>query len=169
MGSIKIRRRIGHNWSDLFDLVADIESYPEFVPSCQRTKVLSRKVGESGRTVIVSRMTVGISALHVSYANRTLADPETRRIRVDAVDGPLRHLKAVWKFAPEGEQATEVEFAVNYEFSSPMLAVLAATIFDSMFHQILEAFEHRADQVFGSGKRAIARRGEPAELALRAR
>jgi coenzyme Q-binding protein COQ10 len=170
MGTIKIHKRIDHHWADLFDLVTDIEKYPKFVPCCQRTKMISQKAGESGRTVIVSRMTVGVSALHVSYANRTVADREKRQITVNSIDGPLRHLKAVWKFDPHGEAATDVEFAVSYEFSSPMLAVLAANIFDAMFNQILEAFEERADRLFRGDKRAakpIPRLADTAGFAVR--
>ena len=168
MGSITVRKRIGHHWSALFDLVADLESYPQFVPCCQGTKVLSHKVDQSGRTVIMSRMTVGVSALHVSYANRTVADRQARQISVTSVDGPLRHLKAVWTFDPQGEAASDVAFAVTYEFSSPMLAVLAANIFDTMFLQILDAFERRADQLLHAPNRSgasVPRRAETAKLA----
>jgi coenzyme Q-binding protein COQ10 len=148
MGNIKIRKRIDHYWVDLFDLVADIESYPKFVPHCERTNVLARKVDPAGKTVIVSRMTVGLSALHVSYANRTIADLPGREIKVHAVDGPLRRLDVTWTFKPAGDKATDVAFSVNYEFSSPMLGVLASGMFESMFRQILEAFDQRADQLF---------------------
>src|SRR5215204_2155548 len=110
MGTFKARRRIRHNWSDLFGLVADIESYPKFVPCCQATKVLARTGDGTHTTVIVSRMTVGVSALHVSYANRTLADLRERRITVESVDGPLRHLRAVWEFTPDGYEWTNVSF-----------------------------------------------------------
>jgi coenzyme Q-binding protein COQ10 len=153
MGNIKVRKRIAHHWADLFDLVADIESYPAFVPCCQRTNVLSRKADGAGNTVIVSRMTVGVSALHVSYANRTTASLPERRIRVQALDGPLRRLEVTWSFNPDGDTATDVAFSVSYEFSSPMLGVLASGMFDSMFRQIVDAFEKRADQLFRHGDR----------------
>ena len=165
MGNFKMHKRIRHQWSDLFDLVADIESYPNFVPCCQATKVMARKGDGTDTTVIMSRMTVGVSALRVSYANRTLTDLRERRITVESVDGPLRHLRAVWEFAPDGDEWTDVSFAVSYEFSSPMLAVLASGIFESMFRQILDAFEQRADQLFRSPA-ARAARTRKAEIAL---
>jgi coenzyme Q-binding protein COQ10 len=165
MGNLTVRKRIRHHWSDLFGLVADLESYPKFVPCCQATKVLARTGDGTGTTAIMSRMTVGVSALHVSYANRTLADLRERRITVESVDGPLRHLRAVWEFTPDGDEWTNVSFTVSYEFSSPMLAVLASGIFESMFRQILDAFEQRADKQF----RRPAARAAPtrkAEIAL---
>ena len=148
MANIEMRKRLRHHWADLFKLVAELERYPEFVPCCQRTRVLSRTADGPDRTVIVSRMTVGISALHVSYANRTVADLSKRQISVDAIDGPLRYLNVLWTFNPDGDEWTEVGFAVSYEFSNPVLGALASGPFNSMFRQILEAFERRADQLF---------------------
>ncbi len=148
MASIKMRKRLHHHWEDLFRLVAELEKYPEFVPNCQLTKVLSRTSDGPDRTVIVSRMTVGISAVRVSYVNRTVADLGKRQITVDAVDGPLRCLNVAWTFDPDGDAWTDVGFAVRYEFSNPVLGALASGLFDSMFRRILDAFERRADQLF---------------------
>lgn len=154
MGSIKVRRRLAHRWADLFGLVADIERFPEFVPCCQRTHVLRREVDPAGNTVIVSRMTVGVSALTVSYVNRTVVDLQGRRISVSAADGPLRRLDVLWTFSPKTETTTEVGFSVSYEFNGIMLELLAASMFDAMFRQIVGAFERRADQLSCRGVRA---------------
>jgi coenzyme Q-binding protein COQ10 len=167
MGHFRARKRIPHHWSDLFGLVADLESYPKFVPCCQATHVLSRKGHGTDKTLIVSRMTVGISALHVSYANRTLADLRERRITVESADGPLRHLCVLWDFTPVGDEVTDVSFKVSYEFSSPMLAVLASGIFESMFRQIIDAFEERADHLFRHrGARTARPVARTADMAL---
>jgi coenzyme Q-binding protein COQ10 len=155
MDYLTIRKRIRHRWADLFNLVAELKSYPNFVPCCQRVRVFSRKADGPDKTVIISRMTVGLSALQVSYANRTVADLAAREIRVDAIDGPLRHLRVVWKFNPDGEEWTEIAFAVTYEFSSPILGALASRMFDSMFRDIVDAFERRADHVFGRAESQI--------------
>jgi coenzyme Q-binding protein COQ10 len=157
MNSLEVRKHIQHNWTHLFHLVEELERYPEFVPCCQRTVVLSRKTDGADKTIIVSRMTVGLSALHVSYANRTVADPHKRQVAVEALDGPLRYLKAVWMFEPDQDGGTEVRFTVDYEVSSPMLGALASNVFDSMFRQILDAFEHRADSVRSGSSAAVGR------------
>jgi coenzyme Q-binding protein COQ10 len=153
MANIEVRKRIGHHWADLFGLVADIEKYPEFVPCCQRTHVLTREADRAGKTVIVSRMTVGVSALRVSYANRTIADLPGRRIDVHAIDGPVRRLDVAWTFNPDGETATDVDFSVSYAFSNPMLGAVASNMFELMFRQIVDAFEKRADRLFRHGDR----------------
>jgi coenzyme Q-binding protein COQ10 len=141
-------RRIRHRWSDLFDLVLDVERYPQFVPHCAAVKVYSR-AAEAGRTAVVSRMTVSLAGVEVSYANRTSADAAARRIEVAAIEGPLRHLHVVWTFQPEGEEWTRVGFSVDYAFDSALLSAVASRAFDAMFGDILAAFERRADRLYG--------------------
>jgi len=146
---IRITKRIGHRWDDLFNLVLDVESYPAFVPHCRQVRLLSRRAESSTSTVIVSRMTVGLAALEVSYANRTNGDVARRIIEVEAIDGPLRYLRAVWRFVPHGDHRTEIDFSVDFEFSSLLLAAVASRVFGSMFGEMVDAFERRADRLFG--------------------
>jgi coenzyme Q-binding protein COQ10 len=142
-------RRIRHRWIDLYDLVLDLERYPDFVPRCRAVKVYSRDEASSGCTVIVSRMTVGIAGFDVSYANRTTGDAVARRITVTALDGPLRELNVLWTFEPNGEEWTRVGFSVDYAFESAILEAVAARAFDAMFGEILTAFERRANRLYG--------------------
>jgi len=109
---------------------------------------LSRKMEGPSMTIIVSRMTVGFLAFEVGYANRTAADVIRRRISVEALDGPLRYLSAVWSFEPRDECHTQLHFSVNYEFSNPVLAAVASRVFAAMFGEILNAFERRAAYLF---------------------
>jgi coenzyme Q-binding protein COQ10 len=141
-------KRIRHCWTGLFDLVLDLERYPEFVPHCRAVKVFSRQAGGHDRTVIVSRMTVGIAGLDVSYVNRTTGDAAARRIEVTALDGPLRRLHVLWTFEPDGEKWTRVGFSVDYAFDSAILSAIASRAFDAMFGDILAAFERRADRLY---------------------
>jgi coenzyme Q-binding protein COQ10 len=148
MPKVKITKKVAHRWADLFKLVLDVESYPAFVPHCRQVKLLSRTAESSTDTVIVSRMTVGLSALQVSYSNRTNGDFAARTIKVEAIDGPLRRLRAVWRFNPDGDDRTEIDFSANFEFSSLILAALASRVFSSMFGEMVDAFERRADRLF---------------------
>ena len=148
MTSMQTTKLVGYPWSDLFNLVLDVKSYPEFVPRCREVRLLSHRTTEPGVTIIVSRMTVGFSVFEVSYANRTTADTAGRRIRIEALDGPLRFLIAVWRFEPRDEDHTQLHFSVNYEFSNPVLAAVASRVLDAMFGEILNAFERRAAHLF---------------------
>ncbi len=148
MTSVQTTKLINYPWSDLFNLVLDVKSYPEFVPHCREVRLLSRKMEEPGMTIIVSRMTVGFSAFEVGYANRTTADATGRKISVEALDGPLQYLSAVWSFEPRDENHTQVHFSVTYEFSNPVFAAVASRVFAAMFGEILDAFERRAIHLF---------------------
>jgi coenzyme Q-binding protein COQ10 len=141
-------RRLHHRWNDLYDLVLDLERYPAFVPGCRAVKVYSRVAAAAGRTVIVSRMTVGIAGFDVSYANRTTGDALARRIEVRALDGPLRRLDVLWTFEPDGEEWTKVGFSADYAFDSALLSAVASRAFGAMFGEILAAFERRAGRLF---------------------
>ena len=149
MTSIQTTKFVGYPWSDLFNLVLDVKSYPEFVPRCRAVRLLSQRVAGPGITIIVSRMTVGFSVFEVSYANRATADMIGRQISIKALDGPpLRFLNAVWRFEPRDEDHTRLHFSVDYEFSNPVLAAVASRVFGAMFDEILNAFERRAAQLF---------------------
>jgi coenzyme Q-binding protein COQ10 len=156
MTSVQTTKLVRYPWSDLFNLVLDVKSYPEFVPHCHAVRLLSRKMEEPGMTIIVSRMTVGFSAFEVGYSNRTTGDAIGRRISVEALDGPLRYLRAVWRFEPRDEDHTQLHFSVNYEFSNPVLAVVASHVFNAMFGEILNAFERRAAELFSDRTSASA-------------
>jgi coenzyme Q-binding protein COQ10 len=161
MTSVQTSRVLGYPWPALFNLVLDVECYPQFVPHCREVRLLSHRMEEPGTTIIVSRMTVGFSVLQLGYANQTVGDAISRRIRVDALDGPLRYLRALWSFEPLDEGYTRIQFSVDYEFNNPVLAAVASRVFEVMFSEILNAFERRAAHLFpGSASAgASARRG----------
>jgi len=173
MAHLRIAKRLRHDWTALFKLVADMESYPAFVPNCRHVRVFSRRTDQAGRTIVLSRMTVGVSRLEVSYANRTIADFAARRISVNSIDGPLRRLRVAWTFTP-AEEETDVEFTADYEFGSRIFAALASRLFDGLFGAMVEAFARRADALFGDAPagraKGAGRKTAPARegLALRA-
>jgi coenzyme Q-binding protein COQ10 len=150
MPEVKIRKPIRHRWNDLFRLVADVESYPAFVPHCHNVVLLSRKEESATRTVIISRMTVGLSALQVSYTSRTVADSAARRIDIEAIEGPLCRLRGAWVFSPRADDVTDIDFWAIYEFNNVLLSGLASRLFGALFGKIVDAFEQRADRFFKS-------------------
>ena len=112
----------------MFDLVADVERYPEFVPLCTGLKVRRRQRDLSGRETLVADMSVGYRAIREQFASRVTLDRGRREILVEYIDGPFSHLQNIWTFRPEGEDATSsscrVEFFIDYEFKSRMLSRL---------------------------------------------
>jgi coenzyme Q-binding protein COQ10 len=141
---VTVRRSLAQDSKALYALVLDIESYPLFVPGCARVRVLSRREIAPGRMEIVSRMTVGVLPLQMTYANCTSADRDGKLIRVTSADGPLRHLHVLWRFEPLGPERTLIILDVTYEFRNPIVAALAASAFERLFAQLVDAFGRRA-------------------------
>ena len=148
MPQFKTSRRVHHSADNMFALVADVESYPEFVPLCQSLEVRSRK-NEGGRDVITATMTVAYKVLRESFTSRVALNPEAREIHVAYLDGPFRYLENVWQFRPVGETGCEVGFSIAYEFRSRLLQGLMGAVFDKAFRKFSAAFEKRADEIYG--------------------
>jgi coenzyme Q-binding protein COQ10 len=142
-------RRAQHAASQMFDLVADVERYPEFVPLCQSLQVQQRKTEGEGVEVLTARMTVAYKLLHETFTSRVTLDRPHLRIGVEYLDGPFRRLDNRWTFRPLGERECEVEFFISYEFRSRTLGFVMGTVFDAAFRRITQAFERRADAIYG--------------------
>jgi coenzyme Q-binding protein COQ10 len=149
MPQFSTRRRVGHSATDMFDLVADVERYPEFVPLCRALKVRQRTPGGEGIETIVADMTVSFKLVRESFRSRVTLDRPKLQILVEYLQGPFSHMQNRWTFTPTGEQSCEIEFFIDYEFRSRMLGVLMGSMFDAAFRRFATAFEARADQVYG--------------------
>ncbi len=134
----------------MFRLVADVEKYPQFVPLCQGLHVRGRKELENGNTVLVADMTVAYKLFKETFTSRVELRPEERTILVEYLDGPFKHLENTWTFEDTGEGRSKVGFFISYEFRSRTLGSLMGVMFDKAFRKFSNAFEARADQVYGA-------------------
>ena len=139
----------------MFDLVADVERYPEFVPLCEALVVRDRRERD-GREVLTADMSVGFKAVHEAFTSRVILDREALTIRATYVDGPFRSLDNRWAFVPLDPNRCQVRFAIDYEFRSRMLAALMGSQFDRAFRKFAAAFEERADHVYGRSSAAAS-------------
>jgi coenzyme Q-binding protein COQ10 len=142
-------RNLRHSAADMFELVADVERYPEFVPLCSSLKVRRRIEGSEGVQILVADMTVAYKLIHESFVSRVTLDRPTLQILVEYLDGPFSHLENRWTFRPTGERTCEVRFFISYEFRSRMLGMLLGSMFDLAFRRLATAFEARADKIYG--------------------
>jgi coenzyme Q-binding protein COQ10 len=147
MPRFSTRRRVDHAAADMFDLVADVEKYPQFVPMCSALRVRSRTTKAEGVIVIVAVMTVAYKLIHQTYTSRVTLDRPKLSIQVEYLDGPFSHMQNRWEFHAAGENACEVEFFVDYEFKSRTLSMLMGAMFETVFRRMAAAFEKRADEV----------------------
>lgn len=133
-------------WSaeQMFDLVADVARYAEFLPWVIATRVKSDSENE-----MVADMLVGFSAIREKFTSRV----EKRRpdeIRVHYIDGPLRDLDNLWLFRAISPTRCEIEFDVKFAFRNALFEKLAGQYFDKAFRKMVAAFENRAEQLYGS-------------------
>jgi coenzyme Q-binding protein COQ10 len=141
-------RRVKHSPAEMYALVADVEKYPQFLPLCEGLTVRRRTPREGGGEVVLADMTVGYKAIRETFTSRVTLDPTNLKILVEYVDGPFRYLENRWSFKPH-DKGCEIGFFISYEFASRMLGLLMGAMFDKAFRKFAEAFEKRADAIYG--------------------
>lgn len=144
MPGIRDTRQLPYTPEQMYDLVADVGRYAEFLPW-----VIATRVRSDSETEMVADMVVGFNALRERFTSRV----EKHRpdyLRVHYVDGPLRDLDNQWRFIPLGEHGCSVDFCVDFAFKSKMFEALAGQYFDRAFRRMVEAFEKRAEQLYGT-------------------
>jgi ribosome-associated toxin RatA of RatAB toxin-antitoxin module len=134
---------VNHSAQEMFSLVSDIESYPAFLPWCDRASVAERG---AGRTVATLRINFRGLKEEFTTENR---DRGSERIDMKLVSGPFRKLEGSWRFTPLSERACKVELDLRYEFASGLLEKLAGAVFDEIAGSLVDAFARRADGRFG--------------------
>ena len=148
MPAFTVKRRVRHSAENMFDLVADVERYPDFVPLCRDLKVRRRIAEGEGVEIVVADMTVAYKLIRETFRSRVTLDRPKLRILVEYLEGPFSHLQNRWSFHDNGEDACTIEFYIEYEFRSRTLGFLMGTMFDAAFRRFAAAFERRADQVY---------------------
>lgn len=162
MPSFRTTRRVRHSAAQMFDLVADVEAYPQFLPLCQALRIRRRAASGEGIETIIAAMEVGFRGIHQAFNSRVTLDRPRLNILVEYIDGPFSHLENRWSFRnlrAAGDPSTPalvrptctVEFYISYEFTSRTLGLLMGTMFDTAFRKFAEAFENRADEIYGRG------------------
>jgi coenzyme Q-binding protein COQ10 len=147
MPTFETTRTVPHTPRQMFDLVADVERYPEFLPLCEGLTVRSRKERD-GRTLLIADMTVGYKAIRETFASQVLLRPDDLVIEVKYLDGPFRYLDNRWTFTPAGIDGADVHFFIDYEFKSRILGAMMGAMFDRAFRMFTEAFEARAAKIY---------------------
>jgi coenzyme Q-binding protein COQ10 len=142
-------RHVAHSARQMYDLVARVEDYPEFVPLCTALRVRKRLPNGAGE-ILVADMEVGYRAIREKFTSKVTCDPDARTIDVAYVDGPFRRLVNRWRFVDKEGGGSTVEFYIEYEFRNRALALVMGAVFDRAFRQFADAFEARADKIYGA-------------------
>lgn len=153
MPQFTTKRRVPFSPQQMFDLVADVEKYPLFLPLCDSLAITSCEQ-RGAETVLVATMGIGYKAIRERFTTRVTLRPGSQTILVEYLDGPFKRLENRWRFldAPGG---SDVDFFIDYEFRSIALGLLMGALFDTAFRRFAEAFEARARVVYGAKGPAI--------------
>jgi coenzyme Q-binding protein COQ10 len=152
MPSFATTHRVPFTPRQMFDLVADVSRYPEFLPLCEALDVKSRE--RQGETeVLIAQMTVGYMAIRETFTSRVVLDAGALAVRAGSVpeypSGPFRSLENRWTFTAAPGEGCDVGFHIAYEFKSVMMQMLVGSLFDRVFRRYTQAFEDRARVVYG--------------------
>ncbi len=143
------KRRVRHAAADMFDLVADVDKYPQFVPLCRSLRVKERIAEPENVEIVIADMTVAYKLVQETFTSRVTLDRPNLQIHVDYLRGPFSRMVNRWEFHPVTDGSCDVIFFISYEFRSRMMGMLMGAMFDIAFRQFSSAFEKRADQVYG--------------------
>jgi coenzyme Q-binding protein COQ10 len=158
MPTFSTTRRVPFTPRQMFDLVADVEKYPLFLPLCEKLVVRKRERA-GGRQILIADMTVGYHAIRETFTSRVTLDPDGLVVHAGSVpeyaSGPFRRVENRWTFA-DAPGGCDVGFYISYDFKSLMLQVLVGGLFDRVFRRYTQAFEERARTVYGASAAPIA-------------
>ena len=147
MPQFETHRLVKHSPDRMYDLVADVEKYPQFLPLCEALTIRSRKERD-GKVLLVADMTVGYKAIRETFTTQVLLNPAERAIDVKYIEGPFRYLDNRWRFEETADGGCSVHFFIDYEFKNRILGALMGSMFDRAFRMFSEAFETRADKIY---------------------
>ncbi|TCU13116.1 type II toxin-antitoxin system RatA family toxin [Rhizobium sullae] len=147
MPQFETHHRVPHSAEQMFDLVADVERYPEFLPLCEALSIRSRKERD-GKILLIADMTVGYKAIRETFTTQVLLNKAERFLDVKYIDGPFKYLDNRWRFEEAAEGGCTIHFFIDYEFKSRILGALMGSMFDRAFRMFSEAFEKRAEAIY---------------------
>ncbi len=141
-------RQLPYTPEQMFDLVADVARYGEFLPW-----IAAVRVRENSATEMVADVVVGFKGISERFTSK-VTKQRPISIHVDYIEGPLRHLTNDWAFRPDGQGGTLVDFTVDFAFKSRLFEMLAGQVFDRALRKMIGAFETRAAELYAAGVKA---------------
>ena len=141
-------RSLAWSAAEMFDLVADIGRYPEFLPWVQGIRVGPERAQDDGKTVLVADMIVGFRMIREKFTSRVILD-RPQHVHVDYLDGPMKYLFNDWVFRDRASGGCDIDFAVDFEFRNRAFEKLAGMFFTQAFEKMVGAFVARAEELYG--------------------
>lgn len=133
----------------MYDLVADVERYPEFLPWNSAARIRARRPGEGGSEVLEADLVISFKVFRERFGSRVTLWPEAMKIDTEYLDGPFKFMRSNWAFRDRPEGGSDVAFFVDFEFRNPILQRIIGVVFGEAMARIVRAFEKRAAELYG--------------------
>ncbi len=141
------KKIVRYTKDQMFDLVADIDKYSEFLPWCNNSKIIDRKPSED-QEIIIADLEIGYDQFVYTYRSEVILNNEKNEINVRNLDGPFKYLENNWKFINISDSECEIQFSIDFELNITLLDILMKKFFDLAFQKMVDAFIDRANNIY---------------------
>ena len=140
-------RTLPYTAKQMYELVADVREYPQFLPWCAAARIL-KVTHHADSDVMEAELVVSFRVFRERFGSRVTLWPDARKIHTEYIDGPFRRMQSTWAFR-DHEKGCEIEFFVDFEFRNAILRSVIGLVFEEAMHRIVRAFERRAEELYG--------------------
>ena len=144
-------KRLPYTAQQMYDLVADVARYPEFLPWNAAARIRSRRPIAGGGEVMEADLVISFKVFRERFGSRVTLWPDRKRIDTEYLDGPFKYMRSYWQFRDLPEGGSEIEFFVDFEFRNAILQGIIGVVFNDAMQRVVRAFERRAAQLYGPG------------------
>lgn len=144
-------RALPYSAAQMYDLVADVAAYPQFLPWTAAARIRSRRPIEGGGEVMEADLVISFKVFREKFTSRVTLWPEARKIDTEYLDGPFKYMRSTWAFRDMEGGGCEVDFYVDFEFRNKVLQGVIGVVFGEAMQRVVKAFEGRAAQLYGGG------------------
>ena len=140
-------KTVSYTKDQMFDLVADIDRYYEFLPWCNNSKIINTKM-EGDKKIVIADLEIGYDQFVYTYRSEVKLHEDKSQINVRNLDGPFKYLENSWKFIAVNDFECEIQFSIDFELNVSLLDVLMKKFFDLAFQKMVDAFVTRANEIY---------------------
>ena len=140
-------KTVSYTKEQMFDLVADIDRYDEFLPWCNNSKIINSST-EGDKKIIIADLEIGYDQFVYTYRSEVKLHKDKTEINVRNLDGPFKYLENNWKFNAVSENECEIQFNIDFELNISLLDMLMKRFFDLAFQKMVDAFISRANEIY---------------------
>lgn len=138
---------VNYTKDQMFDLVADIDQYSEFLPWCNNSSVIQRKIINDSE-IVIADLEIGYDQFVYTYRSEVTLNLDKSKISVRNLDGPFKYLENNWRFINVDKNKCEIQFDIDFELNISLLDILMKKFFDLAFQKMVEAFISRANEIY---------------------